>query len=515
MKILVFTDVPPTHALTAGLVLDRLARFLPPGAMVVFAPMNKAVQAPRPGGLGWMPAYYTLKPDERGSARFAKAPWLRNLWAATVETWRREVEGRGILHKAIAFGREHEVDAVLGVLQGQTVINLAEPLAKALKVPLYTLVWDPFSWWVKGHGVDPYTAKLTQKAFDSAVRNSVACATASWAMSEAYSKDYGVRAVQVIASHDASLAKTPPGRLHDPNRVVLGMAGQFYASEEWRQMMIALDCAGWEIAGRPVHIRTMGGQPPPKSKIPKDRLTYLGWMSQPEMVAALSECDILYCPYPFEAEMDEVSRVSFPSKLVAYFAAGRPAVFQGPADSSPARYCQERGSAVVVTQPYASAIFNGLHALVTDQDLFKRTAEAGQRAFAADFTLKRMRETFYEFLGQADEGQVFDTSAAPRTPVIDDRSAPPFGERLSGAAWSAIAWIPPLPTLTRRIEALEAQVESLSFEAELKTAELRGFYGFTARKVHELHAAEETIEIARAELEKKMAVQKPVFAKLG
>ena len=515
MKILVFTDVPPTHALTAGLVLDRLARFLPPGSMVCFAAMNRHIEAPRPAGLSWLPVHYTDKPDEMASQRFAGTPWLNNLWAAAVEAKKRAVEGRRILKKAVRFGREHKVDAVLVVLQGQTIINLAEPLADALGVPLYTLVWDPFSWWVRGHRMDPFTARRTQAKFDAAVKRSVACATASWAMSEIYQAKYGTRSVQVIASHDASLAKTPPAQLHDPHKVTIGMAGQFYASYEWAQMMTGLEASGWRIAGKPVHIKTMGGGPPPPSSIPPKQIEYLGWKSQPDMVAALSQCDILYCPYPFDPELKEVSQVSFPSKLVAYFAAGRPAVFQGPLDSSPGRYLVDREAAICVGTPYASSAYNALRALVVRPDLFQTVAENGQRAFREDFTLERMRETFYEFLGLTDDGAAFDASSAPFVEVVNDRADPADRVTWRDRAWSLISWIPPIPALVRRIRALEDEVDALSFDNAVQAAELTGLYGFTARSHGELKEAEATVEIAAAELQKKMAVQKPVFAKLG
>ena len=515
MKILIFTDVPPTHALTAGLVLDRLVRFAPPGSMVTFAAMNKHIEAPRPGGLGWMPAYYTDKPDEMASQRFAKWPALNAVWQAVVETWRRKVDGRRLLKKAAAFGRLHKVDAVLVVLQGQTMINLAQPLAKVLGVPLYTLVWDPFSWWVRGHRMDRHTARLTQRAFDEAVAGSVACATASWAMSDIYREAYGVRAVQVIASHDASLARRPAAQLHHANRVTIGMAGQFYASHEWAQMMTALEAAGWQIGGRPIYIRTMGGGAAPQSSIPKDRIEYLGWMSQPDMVAALSECDLLYCPYPFDPALDEVSKVSFPSKLVAYFAAGRPAIFQGPLDSSPAKYCLERGCAVVVGTPYASSIYNAMRALVVDPDLFQQMAEAGQHAFAEDFTLSRMRQTFYDFLGQEDDGAAFDFGSAPFFEVVDDRKGEPVRLTARDLAWRTISWVPPLPAFTRKVQALEDRIEALEFESAVKAAELNNFYRFAGRSLQDLREADALVEAAKAELQKKMAVQKPVFAKLG
>jgi glycosyltransferase involved in cell wall biosynthesis len=489
VKILIYTDIPPTHAFTAGLVLDRLCRFAPKDTMVCFTAMNEHIDAARPDDLKWLPIYYTRKPNERPPQRFARWRRLNRLWAAVVETYRRRVIGGEILQKAVAFGRQEKIDIVLAVLQGQTIINTALPLAEALGAPLYTLVWDPFSWWVKGHDIDPYTAKLTQRNFDRAVRASRACAVASWAMAEDYRQRYGVRSVPVIASHDAALAQRPPPRLHHEDRVVIGMAGQFYASEEWSQLITALDCADWRIAGKQVFLRTMGGMPPP-SKIPPERLNYSGWMPQPDMVRALSECDILYCPYPFSEAMNEVSKLSFPSKLVAYFAAGRPALFNGPLDSSPAHYLAEREAGLCVGTPFASSVYNGLYSLVTQPDLFARLAQNGQHAFEADFTLETMRANFYEFLGIEDDGAVWDGFDEDPVAPLDDRAFPVIG--WSPLKWlgKSIAWIPPIPSLNRRIAELEAKIAEMEAWTTVQSDELSSFYRYAIRLLDERAAME-------------------------
>jgi glycosyltransferase involved in cell wall biosynthesis len=518
VKILVFSDVPPTHALTAGLVLDRLAHFLPPDSMVSFAALNRHVDAPRPADLHWLPSYYTIKPIEEGPERFRRWPWLRDLWAAGVETYRRRVLGGRILRKAIWFGRHHEVDAVLAVLQGQTMIHLAAPLAKGLGAPLYTLVWDPFSWWCRGHGVDVHTARLGHARFDATIKASEACAVASWAMAEHYEKRYGVRSVPVIASHEAKVGRSPPPVLHDPARVVIGMAGQFYASSEWDQLMIALDCAGWQVGGKPVFIRTMGGAPPPSS-IPPARLEYLGWKAQPEMVAALSECDILYCPYPFTEAMSEVSQLSFPSKLVAYFAAGRPAIFHGPLDSSPARYITEREAGLCVGTAFASSIYNAVERVVCEPDLFRRLAENGQRAFRDDFTLESMRRNFYDFLGIPDAGLDYaeDQADAPTSDILDDRFGPlPSGSGPDASRPTLRGWvrqlyrrIPQIARLHERIAELESRVAELSAWNAINAQELSAFYAYTAKTAAELGRLQQELEAAQAGKPRGQAAKTP------
>jgi hypothetical protein len=97
--------------------------------------------------------------------------------------------------------------------------------------------------------------------------------------------------------------------------------------------------------------------------------------------------------------MEEVARLSFPSKLLLYFAAGRPVAFQGPASSSPARYLAERRAGVICTEPTPAAIYNELERLAISPTLYAQTVHNARAAFLRDFTLERMRVQFFTALG--------------------------------------------------------------------------------------------------------------------
>ena len=322
--------------------------------------------------------------------------------AAVVETYRRLFDIPVLLEQAETFASLCQVDAIWAVLQGQTMVRLARPLANRLGVPLYTQVWDPLSWWLTARRVDPWNRALALEAFDAAMRRSLASATASWPMAEEYSAKYGILSVPVISSHDPAMARHPHLEGGSGSVVTIGMAGQFYAAYEWNLLIKALNHAGWKVCGKDVRIITMGGGPPPCYYPPEGPVEFLGWKSQPEAIQILSEADILYCPYPFAPEMAEVVRLSFPSKLVLYLAAGRPVLFHGPAESSAARYLALRDAGVCCTAPEAATIYNELQRLVMAPELYCRVGVNGQKAFLSDFTLETMRRNFYAFLGLRD-----------------------------------------------------------------------------------------------------------------
>ena len=423
MKVLLLTDIPPTKEFTAGLVLDQLCRFMPRDSLCCFAVVNPELNLQMSGDLSSIPIIFYPKPNENWT-------WLGTGPAAALavfvcEQWTKRFPVKSLLRKAIEFGRKERVDRIWAVLQGQTMIRLAALLADHLQAPLYTQVWDPFSWWAAANSLEYWTTQDVGTVFDSVVRRSAACATASSAMAELFRREYGVKAVALISSHPESIARSPSLAIRGDEALSIGMAGQFYAANEWRSLIHALNCAGWQIAGRTVRITVMGPQEPPTPATP--HVQYRGWKTQPEAIEILSECDALYCPYPFDSARKEVAELSFPSKLVLYLAAGRPVIFHGPDYSSPYHYLQQTGAALCCNRSEASAIYNEFERLVTDPKQYEAIARNAHAAFLSDFTLETMARTFADFIGLpvAEQIELHD-HAGPAGPEFAIRLAPSF-----------------------------------------------------------------------------------------
>ena len=118
-----------------------------------------------------------------------------------------------------------------------------------------------------------------------------------------------------------AMARSPAAAPVPGAPITIGIAGQFYAANEWLRLLAALEAVDWLVGGCPVSIVAMGPVRPPA--MPAAHVSFLGWKSQTEAVKLLADCDFLYCPYPFDPSMEDVARQSFPSKLVLYLAAVR------------------------------------------------------------------------------------------------------------------------------------------------------------------------------------------------
>jgi glycosyltransferase involved in cell wall biosynthesis len=426
MKVLLLTDVPPCDDFTAGIVLSAMVKFLPRGSICCFAVVNPFISLRMSPEFGGIPAEFHQKPLENWSWLPRKFPFdrLSSSLALAGETYTGGKHVKSLIDKAVEFGRDQHVDRVWAVLQGQTMIRMALAVAEALKVPLYSQVWDPFSWWAKANCLDDRTTRQTQDLFDRTIERSAAVATASHAMAENYRNQFGVKAIPVISSYPRAMACSPSVTPFVARSITIGMAGQFYAADEWLQLLTALEAVHWTVGGCRVTIVAMGPARPPA--MPAGHVTFLGWKPQAEAVKILADCDFLYCPYPFDPAMEEVARQSFPSKLVLYLAAGRPVIFHGPIYSAVAQYIANKGCGVLMTKLSAFEIPSEIQQLFLNQQLYSERASNAQKAFLEDFTLESMARSFQEFIGaKAVEAVVLQDHARREEDSIQPDRLPP------------------------------------------------------------------------------------------
>ncbi len=505
MKILLLSDVPPCENLTGGLVLSAMVRFVPRDEICCFTVANPTLDIQLAPEFAGIPFEAHVKPNENWAwlprQRFVRR--LSSVVSFACEYTTEQTVVRALIRKAVSFGRKQGVDRVWAVLQGQTMIRMAQAVADQLGVPLHTHVWDPFSWWAKANCVDGITKRRVQLMFDNAISHSRCVATASEPMAELYRDRFGVSAVPVIASHPKSMAQAPDLACNDKTPIVIGMAGQFYAANEWLQFLHALRSSNWRVAGHTVRIVVLGSQRPPS--VMDEHVSFLGWKSQPDAAFILSQCDALYCPYPFDQDMKEVSLYSFPSKLVLYLAAGRPILFHGPDYSSPAYYIKARKCGLIASRLVATAVYNELEHLVRDPAAYQTMGSNAQAAFINDFTLESMNRSFNTFIGGQVAEEKYDARLhdhSVHNHVIDVSAARlPHTKRYRSFVWVAFKVVQ-----TARICYANAllKLKSKIRRLALEVPRFQSLY-------HEIHAS----YASNAALKQKIAVLETENARLS
>ena len=396
MKIMLLSDVPPCTNYSGGLMLLQLARFLREGDLSCFAVILRPwVNPVVPEDMHHMAMEVAQKPRQRWNVF---PGWRGRLVSAVMESLIATFVLPAIVRRAVRFGKAQGVEGVWCVLAGQTMIRLARPIARGLGVPLYTHVMDPPYWWLRENQVDARTTRLVLEEFSAALRDSKRCASASPGMQRAFSAEHGVDSVPIVSCLPAEMAVPAVSAPRADGELVIGMAGQLYAREEWDALLGALDGCAWTVAGRAVRLRLLGEHPGIVAG-PGQRIEVLGWKPQSEAIRILSEADVLYCPYWFDPVFKAECSQSFPSKLTSYLAAARPVLVHAPDYASPAVFVAEHRAGLACTSLAHDEIRAALERICSEPGLYETLSRNARTTFLAELTTDSMRNRFREFLG--------------------------------------------------------------------------------------------------------------------
>ena len=196
MKIMLLTDIPPCMNFTAGIVLNKMCDFLLEAGFEVccFAVKDINVDALIPPDKAEKMKFQIVKKPVEGWGHLKFGPiasYIGNHYTALFLLPK-------IACQASAFAKENQVDLIWCVVQGQTMIKLAEPIAHQAGLPYVIQVWDPPEWWLMENRFDRYTTRSVMKSFQKALHHSRCCIAASWAMADYYSQQYNCKSIPVI-----------------------------------------------------------------------------------------------------------------------------------------------------------------------------------------------------------------------------------------------------------------------------------------------------------------------------
>ena len=310
---------------------------------------------------------------------------------------RRVGEAAILAEQVLAFCASVKASQIWIVLEGQTLIRVAHALVRSGRYPVRVQVMDPPGWQLRETRVDADTVAEVLSLFEETLTGAAACAAASWDMARHYGERYGVPATAVVPSLPADLAQAPALRPPSATRKI-GFAGQPYARDEFNAFLQAAAAEHHDPATGPVelHFFSSWSVEPPASF--EQQLFQRGWLKQKSLIPALAEMDLLYCPYWFDETYREETRLCFPSKLTSYLAAGRPVLFHGRSDASPARFLRQGAGGFFCFRPDTDSLRGAITAALAEPDVALERARNGQALFQRDLTEVRLAEAIREFL---------------------------------------------------------------------------------------------------------------------
>jgi len=394
-RLLVLCGTPPGDFGVGSIFLRDLCVAYPRGKIVCFCPRLELHHKPSPQ-LEWLPMQLVQWPYN-SPRRILRHKPLRFL-AAMLFQYNRLVRIRSLADQATAFARQHSVELIWAILNSPTVFRLARSLAKRVKTPLVSTIWDPPEGIGLSLGLDSYSRRTAKRDFEAVVRGSLRCGVISEPMAERYWERYGTTPIVLRHGIPREQFARALGEEKSCGPFVIGFAGTLYASREWQALLEALGQTGWRIAGREVILRVFGSSMIAESVVPA-RIEYLGWESGSRLISLLSEVDITYLPYWFEPAFRESVELCFPTKLTTYLASGRPVLYHGPRNSSVARFLSEYKVGLGCYSLDPGEIMANLEVLASDRDLSREMTKAREAALEVELNRSVFLSRFAELIG--------------------------------------------------------------------------------------------------------------------
>ena len=340
----------------------------------------------------------TLVTDQLNAKR-----WGRRKWGAagsllnSFTGFRAEVSRctREIVDEARKYGAEQ----IFAVLENPLTFALAHRVAAQLQIPMRTLIWDPPEYLLRIHGFDRCSRSLLLREF----RRSLSASDRVAVVSEAMQRDYAAftKASIQILRHGLPVPETSgskPGTGLSDDEWLIGFAGSMYANDAWNALLAALDKVDWIVAGRRVRIQLLTGKITMQGRRGAC-IDYLGFRPPEQVHAILSGCHLTYLPQPFSANLRDLCRYAFPTKLANYLVLGRPVFVHAPREGALWEFMGNNAIGVQADSLEPEKILFALERIFLEPGLYEATCENAMKVAKRYFSRTAFNASVDALLG--------------------------------------------------------------------------------------------------------------------
>lgn len=311
---------------------------------------------------------------------------------------------RSLTDEVAAYMRNENPERLWVILNSTAVIDTTYTLLRRHNIELLVQVWDDPEHLCRQRNLDRVTRERTWRRFEAIVRRAGKTAVICEDMAEAYAPLCPGGCVVVRHGVDPETDKAHAG--NDTNgEFKIGISGSMYSPASWKTLQQALDRLDWQIDGRQVVLVVVGGKVEFTSRA-RAECRFLGWRPPEEAVGIMAGCDLLYLPQAFEGSSQRLTRLSFPTKMSAYAATGRPIFVHTPENSSLTRFCREHDVGILCNS-LDNAVVAGLLRQLEDPKLRAAQAAATQRIASSVLTRDNFERAVRSFLGHEAPGGTF------------------------------------------------------------------------------------------------------------
>ncbi len=271
-------------------------------------------------------------PDQSASAKGLAGNWLRRCRSYDPAI-------RRIAKDILAMIRQEQPGQLWIILNSMAVIDVLYLMLPELSIDLLPQVWDDPEHLCRQRRMDRFARARMTGRFRSILSRATRTAVICEAMASHYQNLMPGRYV-VVRHGMSSFSSVPRHDASSSTEFRIGLSGSMYSPASWRALQRALDALQWKIDGRQVVLVVTGGKIEFTSQSTAE-CRFLGWRTPEESLRLMTECDGLYLPQAFEGAQRALTSLSFPTKLSAYAASGRPVFIHTPQHGSLVRFCHD------------------------------------------------------------------------------------------------------------------------------------------------------------------------------
>jgi glycosyltransferase involved in cell wall biosynthesis len=392
MKIALISRPLPPSPSGQAMMLYRLLKDVDPGKYVLITGQSSDHATEETSYSQRLPGKYFYLSTER-EYRQQFATLYQDSVNITLGTYRRARQIARII-------RDEKCDAVVSCSSGDDRIDVPSGLVagRLAHVPFYVYLFDTYShMWIQprsqfiGRWLEPFILKRAAGVI-----------TTNDFVQQMLRERYGVESVVIhnpcdLTAYERPLTEAEKAEPPDDDVRIVFTGSVFEAHfEAFRNLIEAL-----RRIGRPeikVHIYTAQ----PAFLLERAKVTGPVVIHQHETVFAMPgiqrRAAILFLPLAFNTPYPELIRVSSPSKIGEYLAAGRPILVHAPPDSFIATYFRRHECGLVVDRNDPGAVAEAVEKLLADKELQQRLIANAWERVHADFSLPAAREKFAQFM---------------------------------------------------------------------------------------------------------------------
>lgn len=387
-RVLLLTDIFPCKKYSGGILSQQLSQFLLDEKYLLFCVCIKYK--------GLVFEYIDDEIETKVKTIYLEKP-EENI--GDFKLYKKKL--KVIINKTLRFIDENKIDVVWCPIQGETLLRVLNEIQdKRKKIRIIPQIWDPIRW---GFYELKYSKEKTNELlnmYDKVIKQSHGVLTSSNPMNSAYQKKYNNNCKTTYLSF--SIEKEEYNLNKKSNEFVILMAGQPYASLGIGCLLNSLDSIGWKYKNKKIVFRIFGN--PTYYNFKDDpRIDFRGYVPQSTLIEEQKKADLLYCSYFFENHevFEEVSHLSYPSKVTSYIPSGVPILIHSFNDTSIYKHFEKYKAGYLLNSLNSGDIITTIKNIINNQGTTKekKVVKNTYKLFKETFSVEQNRKNFFDILG--------------------------------------------------------------------------------------------------------------------